>query len=110
MCVARACACHAPSLPAEGGGVSDGALSFSVLMTAAPRISGGMKGATAAASTREAGASAGKAACARASLSTVSQKSSAWTSSEPDGHSGHVTCGEAKDKDKVRIRIRIRIR
>lgn len=67
----------------------DDTLSFSVLITVALLIRGGMKGAMIEASTRVMGMLAGKAACSMASVSMVSQKSSTCTSSETE-YSGQV--------------------
>lgn len=80
---------HLKTVVPEGVSVCDATLSFSVLITVALLIRGGMKGAMIEASTRVMGMLAGKAACSMASVSMVSQKSSTCTSSETE-YSGQV--------------------
>lgn len=78
---------HQVALP--GTGCTSRFLSFSVLTTTAPLMSGGKKGAITEASNLVIGMLAGKATCSITSVSIVAQKSSTFTSLEPK-NSGQV--------------------
>jgi hypothetical protein len=76
-------------------------LSFSVLTTTAPRMSGGKKGAITEASNLVMGMLAGNATCSITSVSIVVQKSSTFTSLEPK-NSGQVNYNVVKILKKAK--------